>query len=184
MSVSGGWRISSRIGARGGQEVARGLDGTDAGPEGWLRMAGILLAAERGDEAAAWLDRYGNEVKEPGATYFRLRAEWGDLTGQEAEARAAREAWARLEPTNERVLLALGDAALREGKAAAAELWFDRARLANPGRVEPLLRLARLALDKEEYDTAIRHLEQALVLRGDPAIERTLQQVRRLVELR
>ena len=144
-----------------------------------LRMARGLMAMGHFDEAGLMLERYADDAS---ASYVALRAEWAQMVDRGEEALAAYRAWVSLAPIDERALLGLGDLLHATGDLGAAETWYERARLAHPQRTGPLLRLAQVALDRAEYDTAALHLERAHVLGGDAAVLRTLDQVRRLRE--
>ena len=142
-----------------------------------LRLAEGLLYAGATERVGVLLDQYDDERT---VRYVRVRAQWAEAAGEDEQAREAYREWVQLEPLNERALLALGDLYYDAGDYDMAEIWYERARDAHPQRHEALLRLARVALDREAYDEAANHLERAHVLSGDPEIERSLQQVRRV----
>ena len=146
-----------------------------------LRMVRGLLGAGQAEEAGAMLDQVTDVEPQFATRLAALRAEWAQAMGRDDEAMAAYRAWVELEPTDERALLGLGDLLRVDGDLSGAESWYERARLAHPQRTEPLLRLAQVALDRADYKAAAAHLERAHVLGGDPAVERSLLQVRRLI---
>jgi len=145
-----------------------------------LKLAESLLMAGRTDDAGVLLDAHVDAGDEQDIGYYRARAQWAEQTGRDAEAQAAYRAWVKLDPVQEQALLALGDLLHAAGKLSEAETWYDRARVAHPQRTAPLLRLAQIAMDRADYESAEKHLEHAHVLSGDASIERSLQQVRRL----
>lgn len=146
-----------------------------------LRWVEALLALDRVAEAGERLDLV--EGLNQTARYHEVRMRWAQSVDEPEAVREALQRWIELDPTNESALLAMGDAEAEGGDLEAASLWFDRARLAHSQSPAPLMRLARLALDRERFAEAARWLEQAHVLTGDPQIERSLQQVRRLADI-
>lgn len=146
-----------------------------------LRLAEGLLFANELDRAGDLLNAVQEDEKP--TRYYRVRARWAELSDQPEAARAAYAAWIDVEPVNPRALLAMGDWWFRDGALDDAALWYERAVQATPRHAEALQRLAQVAVERRDYETAVTHLEHALVLEGDPSVERALQQVRRLVEL-
>lgn len=145
-----------------------------------LRIAEGWVSSGELERAGALLDSYAVRAEILEATYHRVRAQWAERSGRTDVARAAYLKWIALDPLDEQALLALGDLLYDEGEAGEAELWYQRTRNAHPERPAAWLRLARIALDREQYAEAEKLLERAQVLNGDASIGRTLQQIRRL----
>ncbi len=146
-----------------------------------LRWVEALLDLDRIAAAGERLDLV--EDVHQTARHHEVRMRWAQAADEPEIIREALHRWIELDPTNKAALLAMGDAEAEAGDLEAASLWYDRARLAHSQSSAPLMRLARLALDRERFAEAARWLEQAHVLSGDPQIERSLQQVRRLADI-
>ncbi len=148
-----------------------------------LRAAEGLSFGNAPQEAGELLDQYLTRVAEPETRYYRVRAQWAEQTGQTSAAREAYHAWIERDPLNMDALLALGDRYQTDGEPETAELWYERARDAHPRHPAPLIRLAHLAVARRAFAEAIDLLERAHVHGGDPAVGRSIQQIRRLQEL-
>lgn len=146
-----------------------------------LRLAEGLLHAGADYRVEAVLDAV--DPVERGAAYWRLRARWAMQQDDAGIAHEAYSEWLKVDPLNLEALLGMGDWHDAEGAGTDAVLWYERAARAAPQAHEPWLRKAQIALDRQQWATAANHLERAHVLSGDAAIERALQQVRRLAAL-
>lgn len=146
-----------------------------------FRWVDALLALGRIEAAGRRLDAMSDAADDP--HYQEVRVRWAEAADMPDQMQDALRRWIELDPVNERALLRMGDAKAEEGDLEAATLWYDRARLAHSQNAAPLMRLARTALDRERFDEAAQWLEQAHIVTGDPHIERSLQQVRRLAEM-
>ncbi len=149
-------------------------------PDWWLRAAEGLLQAGHPEKADAWLTQYAAAAEERPARYFRARARWAAMMDLPEEARTAYRSWIEQDPVNVHALLGMGDLLYADGDWTGAEIWYERAQRVDEGSTMAWQRLARVALDRGAYDQAEDYLQRAHVVSGDPAIARTLQQVRRL----
>jgi predicted Zn-dependent protease len=151
-----------------------------------LKAVEAALDADQADQAATWLESAADALASDDAgsdqriQWYRLRARWATAVGEADVARQALTAWVDAAPLDVAALLALGDWYASNQDRLAAVLWYERAQRAAPRQTGPWLRLAQVALDGRDYAAAADYLERALVVGGDPAVEQTLQQVRRL----
>lgn len=160
----------------------------DAGPTLFLRAAEHLHRLGDPENSRRFLDRL-DEI-EPDALSdaeqlraLRLRADLAMEDGNLDEAAQTYESVLELDPLNAQAMLALGDLMRARGDPGSAELWYERAARIEARAAEAYLRLAQVALDRDDYGEAVRHVEQSLILSPDSAVERYLQQLRRLAEL-
>lgn len=159
------------------------LPGLDANTSLQLSIAEGLVWADELETAEKVLAQYAQAETSPAPRYYKVQAQWAERVGDESAAMAAYADWVEREPTDLQALLGRGDLYYDAGDLGEASMWYERAHSAHARNAEPLTRLARVAIDRSAYEEAVDWLEQALVLSGDAGIERTLQQVRRVLSV-
>jgi tetratricopeptide (TPR) repeat protein len=164
------------------QAIARYDDALQSGaltPGRLFSCAEALFHAGKIDAAATYLAK-----AEAGKPANRARGRI--LAGAIAEARddfdAACKAYEdaiEADPLNGEALLALGKLKWRRQEYDRAEIVLDRcARI--PGReAEAKVLLAQIAVERDDYEKAIAHLEKAVEIKPSARIEEYLQRVRR-----
>lgn len=163
------------------------LERPDLSPETLLRLAEGLLLADAGASARKALERGRDALAARGdpassalqVAYWRAEARWAEHQG-DAEARYhALRQWVTWDPLDATAMTLLGDAYRDVDDRASARLWYERA--AGVARDEsPWLRLAQLALDAQDHDTALEWLEAADGRFNNPELQSSIRQVRRI----
>ncbi len=112
-----------------------------------------------------------------------VRGQYLELADQVRPATEAYRAALGVDPLYGPAMMALGDLQRRQGAVEDARLWYERAARVPSTQVQALLRLGRLQAEEGEYAKALDTLEEARRIREDSVPERTLNQLRRLLEV-
>ncbi|MEM8886065.1 MAG: tetratricopeptide repeat protein, partial [Planctomycetota bacterium] len=145
-----------------------------------LNCAEAYLALDRVDEAVATLDAVDADGE---SRYHLLRAR---VARQRADSNAARASWQRaleLDPLAGEAMMGLGVLHLETGSLDRAGFYFERASRTPSHRLGALVQLAQLAVERQEYEDAVKRLEEAIDRGAGRLVERYLARIRRLAAL-
>jgi arylsulfatase A-like enzyme/Flp pilus assembly protein TadD len=124
-----------------------------------------LLQRELGELGAAVKSLERSLSLTPGDTEtVALLGNYLNEAGRSGEARALLQPYARREPPDVDVLIALGVAHANLGQAEGAVSSFERARAADPTNPLPMLNLATVHVSARRFDRARKELEAVLLL--------------------
>lgn len=154
-------------------------------PEPALHAARGLVYLGDADRAEEMLARTEPLELSPTQRRARLetRARAAQLRGRPEPARTAWRDLLRESPAHGPALMALGDLDREAGAYDEADLWYERAMRVPGFEAAARIRRARMDVEHGRYERAVEHLETALVHDSRPAVERYLDQIRRLMEL-
>ncbi len=148
-------------------------------PQRIIRALDGFIQLEDVDNAERLL---GNIASSPDLEleYLRLRSELLALKGDQKQALKLYQILIERDPLNGNALLRLGDISRQLDETGGAELAYERAQRIDGFQVDALIRRAQLAVDQDQFETAVELLEAAQTIRAQPHVERYLEQVRRL----
>lgn len=134
-----------------------------------LRYARYLVQTGRTEDALSHI-RILTDVPALRDNAWQLMVQAYTSGGQLDQAVAAAEQWIEQQPGNSRALLVRGELAQQNEAPGTAERYFEQAREAAPETAAPLVALARLALYRENRDSAIALYRDALSIEPNTTI--------------
>jgi tetratricopeptide (TPR) repeat protein len=152
----------------------------EVAPSRVLRSAEAMLHAARARDAARWLERVRDAEGVDRGRLYLLQGRLAEERGELESAAGSYEKALEHDPLSGEALLALGELRRRRGELDRAALAFERASRLEGFAFSALLELARIDVERGAYARAAGHLESALARKSSPAVERYLEQVRRL----
>ena len=164
--------VGEQIRSRYGSLLAT-LDTPDAGPaaraEAYGEMGKLLMAATLLDGAEPFLLQAQAELPDDTRWPYYLGHLYATQGALDRSVEAFEEVL-RLQPDNAVAMVSLGDVHLLQGRPEAAEPLFRRQLTLQPNSVVANVGLGRAALARDNYDGAVRHLEEGLRLSDNTAV--------------